>query len=401
MGDFSSFEREWNNAANVDKSSSTSSPINSIHDSQGNNALHALFSCRTQSPQCRQILDLIHNNSSEELLAQAYQRQNSLGCTPLWILVAYGNVDLLRRVQEIWANVDDDDDKKMSMESLLQVPNYQGDSPFLATCSQGNLEMVQYLREHVWTTITTTTTTTTLAEAEEEDEDPFAKAVVQANQKGTTPLQIVVGNHHVTVLHYILQQSTNKTSTELLRTQLTQSNPAGLSLFHICSERNAHEALRALLTFWMDSYPDGKDDLTHPALDQILSLTDKNGANALHVAVFCGNVEVTELWLDVIEKTCQKQRDDNNNNNNNDSRQMFLNKTDGDGRPAYWIARLQGREAIAQLLVERGGVDTSDPTGSLERQVQEAKEQRQRAAAARQPQMPQLLDGAALMGRPP
>eukprot|EP00523_Entomoneis_sp_CCMP467_P004244 CAMPEP_0168760162 /NCGR_PEP_ID=MMETSP0724-20121128/22614_1 /TAXON_ID=265536 /ORGANISM="Amphiprora sp., Strain CCMP467" /LENGTH=381 /DNA_ID=CAMNT_0008809143 /DNA_START=171 /DNA_END=1316 /DNA_ORIENTATION=- len=331
MGDFSSFEREWNNAANVDKSSSTSSPINSIHDSQGNNALHALFSCRTQSPQCRQILDLIHNNSSEELLAQAYQRQNSLGCTPLWILVAYGNVDLLRRVQEIWANVDDDDDKKMSMESLLQVPNYQGDSPFLATCSQGNLEMVQYLRV--------------------------------ANQKGTTPLQIVVGNHHVTVLHYILQQSTNKTSTELLRTQLTQSNPAGLSLFHICSERNAHEALRALLTFWMDSYPDGKDDLTHPALDQILSLTDKNGANALHVAVFCGNVEVTELWLDVIEKTCQKQRDDNNNNNNNDSRQMFLNKTDGDGRPAYWIARLQGREAIAQLLVERGGVDTSDPMG--------------------------------------
>ncbi|CAB9504217.1 expressed unknown protein [Seminavis robusta] len=138
MGDLSKFQEEWNGADSVQ-----------VLDRQDNNVLHALFSCRgREGAQCQEILNQIHASlSTKAQIQNAYQAKNSLGCTPLWILVAYGNVDLLKHVQEKFAAID----SSVLFQDMLRVPNHQGDSPFLATCSMGNTDMIRFLKQVILT----------------------------------------------------------------------------------------------------------------------------------------------------------------------------------------------------------------------------------------------------------
>ena len=337
-----------------------------VKDRQENNVLHALFSCRgvEKNDHCSEILKRIHDSLSISQVKEAYRARNKLGCTPLWILVAYGNVALLKEVQQKFA---DDDRMDADFPAMLRQPNNQGDSPFLATCSQGNTDMVRFLKEEILSP------------------DQFITALNEANKKGTTPLQIIIGNTHTSLLEYVLQEGETAVQEQML-----ECNGAGLSLFHICSERNAHEMLETILSFMVDSRQDSEGD-NEKLLEQILSLKDKNGANALHVAAFCGNVETVQFWIDVITKTYSGE--------DNDSQKPTivknLDKLDGQARTAYWLGMVQGRGAIGKLLADEG-VDTVNP--KMVKEIEEAQEKRSKAATARQ-ERNRTIDGSALLDR--
>ena len=99
MGDLTKFREHWTGEESLE-----------IQDSQQNNVLHALYSCRRPGAQCVEILDRIHQSCSS--ITGAYQARNNLGCTPLWILVAYGNVELLKHVQTKFENKKEQNRKK-------------------------------------------------------------------------------------------------------------------------------------------------------------------------------------------------------------------------------------------------------------------------------------------------
>ncbi len=328
LGNIQSFGEAWNGEDSI-----------GTKDAQDNNVLHALFSCRGSGmANCPEILDRIHSAVSPQKWMEAYKARNAIGCTPLWILVAYGNVDLLKVVRQ---NFEEQDQAKAFME-ILKKPNHQGDSPLLATCSQGNIDMVQYWKEEL--------------------PEDFLVAMRGSNRKGTTPLQIIVGNNHPELLKYVLAE------TAVDQQQLLEFNKAGLSLFHICSERNAKEILQILLKY-------ANDDL-----EKIFSLQDKNGANPLHVAAFCGNEQVCKIWVDSV---CEESK-----------KVDLLDVRDGQGRTAYWLGMVQGQEAIGAMLAEQG-VDTEN--SKMVQEIEEAQERRSKAAAARRSQP--AIDGSALVGR--
>mmetsp|Transcript_448 Transcript_448/g.1109 ORF Transcript_448/g.1109 Transcript_448/m.1109 type:complete len:376 (-) Transcript_448:119-1246(-) len=353
VGDASRFHEFWMGGDSI-----------SVKDAQENNVLHALFSCRVENGKCSELLKCIHESLPVSRLKMAYRERNKIGCTPLWILVAYGNVALLKEVRQKFA----DGDLMNDFTEMLQQPNNQGDSPFLATCSQGNTDMVRFfLKEKILTP------------------GQFNEALATSNKKGTTPLQIIVGNNHKTLLDFVLREG-----EVAVQKQLLESNTMGLSLFHICSERNAHEILQTIVTFIMD-----KESSNHKSsidtLDQLLSLKDKNGANAIHVTAFCGNVEAMQVWIDVVKKACSDMDD----NSQKSTTAAVLDKLDGRARTAYWLGMVQGRDKIGKLL-EDEGVNIENP--EMVREIEEAQEKRQKAAAARQ-QQNRTIDGSALLNR--
>jgi ankyrin repeat protein len=324
-------------------------------DSQNNNILHALFSCRVASSGDgpTKILRIIHTSLRDEdpkFLCQMYKAHNALGCTPLWILVAYGNTDLLQIVlQDLKdANLLQDD-----LPTLLSQPNYQGDTPLLATCSQGNLSMVKFLanQENMW-------------------QPDWLK---RPNKKSTTPLQIVVANGHTDLLQYLLQQEEHMADN----TPLWQPNStAGLTLWHVCAERNFVAGLHLL---WQHCA--GKDNHDN-ILTRVTALKDRNGANPWHVAGFCGNVEVVQVWLDFVQQSSQAN-----------NAKWIIDATDGQGRTVYWLAMVQGHDAIGSLL-EAAGAQTKEPA----RMIDEIQQAASRRASRRQQQPPsKLLDGNALL----
>jgi hypothetical protein len=214
VGDVAKFGESWTGENSID-----------VRDAQENNVLHALFSCRVcvennANSKCSEILNRIHNSLPSSRWKEAYRARNAIGCTPLWILVAYGNVALLKEAKQKFAD-DNDDDAMDDFLELLRQPNKQGDSPLLATCSQGNTDMVCYLKEELLSP------------------DQFNAAISESNHNGTTPLQIIVGNNHASLLEFVLRERGTA-----LHSQFLEYNKAGLSLFHICSERNAHEILK-------------------------------------------------------------------------------------------------------------------------------------------------------------
>ena len=133
MGDFEKFQTEWSCNDNDDKDATVKR--RTITDRQDNNVLHALFSCRVPNAPTNEILEWIHDDDTTGLdsanLSELYHAPNHLGCTPLWILVAYGNVPLLKQVQAKLSSAASND----TFADMLRVPNLQGDSPLLATCS--------------------------------------------------------------------------------------------------------------------------------------------------------------------------------------------------------------------------------------------------------------------------
>lgn len=370
MGDLDKFQIE----------SKDSRSVFTTMDRQDNNVLHALFSCRAPDAKTSEILDLIHGNEEHrEKLLELYAAKNNLGCTPLWILVAYGNVPLLKEVQsklDELITTTNNSSTTASFADMLLVPNNQGDSPLLATCSQGSTDMVRFLKDDIFSQ-------PSQQQQQGKEEAAFTTALLQANTKGTTPLQIVIGNAHMDLLNFLLQQDTSKTATAKV---LLQKNAAGLSLFHICSERNFDEGLRLLLEHTIRICP--KED----GLEQVLDVKDKNNANALHVAAFCGNKEVVEVWIDVIQKT---------HGENKTKAVELLDRMDGESRTAYWLAMVQGKETIGEMLAA-AGVETTN--SKMVKEIEEAKHRRVEAAKKREQQQAsgnnaQPVDGAALLGQ--
>lgn len=334
LGNLQKFAESWTGEDSMD-----------VQDAQGNNVLHALFSCRgAGKANCPEILERIHNCLPQARWTKAYQARNAIGCTPLWILVAYGNVELLKVVRQKFVEANQDD----LFSQILQQPNHQGDSPVLATCSQGNTDMVRYMKEQVLSA------------------DQFSKVLQTSNQKGTTPLQIIVGNNHLDLLQYFLTEATTVIEAQLLKT-----NQQGLSLFHICSERNAHAMLQIMLSVCASS--------NQTDLSKLLSLKDKNGANPLHVACFCGNEETAKVWIDAVVQSGKDVV-------------PLLDLQDGQNRTAYWLGMLQGHETIVSMLAETG-VDTSNP--KMVKEIEEAQERKAKAAASKKP----AIDGSALLNR--
>jgi ankyrin repeat protein len=355
MGDVTKFQACWQDARE-----------RLILDSQGNNVLHALFSCRTPTNQCGEILELIHKSLEESQLLTCYHAQNVLGCTPLWILVAYGNVSLLQEVQS-----------KLQVENfstMLLVPNHQGDSCMLATCSQGNLEMVKYLKQGCLTP------------------DQVTTLLTQSNQKGTTPLQIVVGNGHLSLLEYFLNDK-ECYDPAILSSQLMEPNEAGLSLFHVCSERNFSDGLKLLLVHITSTSKstNNNDNVNVNAFEQVLALKDKNHANALHVASYCGNLEAVQAWVDAVINNNSKDEE------KNEQPSFLLDLMDGHARTAYWLAMIQGHDTIGEILAQSGVVDTQHP--KMVAEIQATQQQRQEAAKKRQAKNRTMVDGNALIGK--
>ena len=343
MGDLSKFETEWKAA--------TSAQDRVIKDRQQNNILHALFSCRSPQAKAQDVLNLIHTDLSESQLVELYEAKNNLGCTPIWILVAYGNVDLLKHVQTKVQNL------SLKVSELLTESNHQGDSPLLATCSQGNTSMVKFLKDNAFS----------------KNDADWSSALSQANSKGTTPLQIVIGNAHSELLGFLLQEESS------IAPLLTRKNTAGLSLFHICSERNFASGLKLLL-----EYMTSKDN-KRQGLEQVLDIKDKNQANALHVAAFCGNEEAVQVWINVTQSVC---------NDDVAAAIKLLDRMDGQARTAYWLTMVQGHEKIGAMLAATG-VDTKHP--NMVKEIEEAKERR--AQAAKKKEQQRLIDGASLSKR--
>jgi ankyrin repeat protein len=294
----------------------------------------------------------------------------------LWILVAYGNVALLKEAKQQFADDDDEESMNLFLE-LLRQPNKQGDSPLLATCSQGNTDMVRFLKEELLSP------------------DQFNAAISESNHNGTTPLQIIVGNNHASLLEFVLRERGTA-----LHGQFLECNKAGLSLFHICSERNAHEILRTMLTFMTDT--EHKKTPGSEPLHQVLSLKDKNGANALHIAAFCGNTEAVQVWIDVIKETAHSGNskdtttDSCKESTSTTAISMMLDLLDGQGRTAYWLGMVRGRDAIGKLLADEGVDTTSNP--KMVKEIEEAQERRTKADTARQ-QPNRTIDGSALLDR--
>ena len=343
MGDYTAFEAA---VANDEAS------FWSLTDSQDNNLLHALFSCRPSQEKkadCVKILHKTHHHvDNEKQLLKLYQAQNQLGCNPLWILVAYGNVPLLKAVVAT-SVFQDSSNQQLLTKLLMEAPNHQDDSSFLATCSQGNLEMARYL-------YTEFAQPANLGQA----------ILLQANAKGTTPLQIAVGNRHEGVVEFLLQHLENASDVVLHKDASSE-----LSLFHICSERNFDQGLALLLQY------------TTPA--EALNLRDKNGATALHVAAYCGNAEATQRWIDAVKEQASSD----------DDKKSLLDAKDTNGRTAYWLAQVeQTHTSVAKLLAD-AGVETAQPEQMLE-EIRQAQERR--AAKASTGSKP-LIDGQALLSQ--
>ena len=375
-GDAVAFAKVWEAMKN-----DSNDPI-CIKDRQDNNVLHALFSCRSGKPD--EILRFIHTSvmdTAGQLLVPLYSAVNQLGCTPLWILIAYGNVELLKLVMELTAS---DDALRQVLPALVVQPNHQGDTPLLATCSQGNTAMVRYLMKCSSNSksgsgaLEDGNAPAWLLSDNKDGSNSMQALLTQGNQKGTAPLQIVVANGHLELLQYLLTDD----ECPLPADQIWRGNAAGLSLFHICSERNFDAGLQALLNFVLTPDDDG-------SLDKVVSLKDRNGANPLHVACFCGNVQAVKVWVDVITThTKTTSKDDSS------SAVALLDRTDGQGRTAYWIACVQGhQESIGQTLLAPVGVQTTQPAQMVQEiaQAQERRTQRR----AQQP----AIDGNALLGR--
>merc|ERR1719162_1982866 len=137
-------------------------------------------------------------------------------------------------------------------------------------------------------------------------------------------------------------------------------------------------------------------------MNQVLSLKDKNGANALHVAAFCGNIESVQVWIKFIKEatTCSspEYHDDDNDNDNSSSSSSSTSSTDGRnnskkyrkatttmtvvmlldvldsaGRTAYWLGMVQGRHAIGKLFADEG-VDVTTP--QMIKEIDEARHHR-------------------------
>jgi ankyrin repeat protein len=296
----------------------TSPDCLSLTDSQSNNVLHAAFSCANPAAQSNvlAILDHVHLHVPSATLSSMYSARNQLGCNPLWICVAYGNVAALTKALSSFPD----------LGQSVHVSNLQGDTSILATCSKGNQPMLEYL--HLSSTVPN-----------------FVELLQKGNKNGTTPLQILVANSHLDALSYILDALSEAGQSA----PLLQLSAKKLSLFHVAAERGFDTGLQLLLK---------SENLT---LAEVLNIKDANGANALHVAAFCGNIECVKVFP---EAAVQKGESTD-----------LLDLLDGEGRSAYWLAMLKGYKEVGDLLKEKGGGKVGGER--MEKEIEEAEARRE------------------------
>ena len=105
-------------------------------------------------------------------------------------------------------------------------------------------------------------------------------------------------------------------------------------------------------------------------------------ANPLHVACFCGNADIVQVWVDRIVHATTPEKS-----------VALLDRTDGQGRTAYWLAMVQSHEENIGKVLAKAGVETEKPPQMMQ-EIQQARERR----ANRQQARP-AIDGNALLGR--
>ena len=205
-----------------------------IVDAQNNNVLHALFSSSKPNPS---ILEHIVSNSGESF-TNLMASKNALGCTPVWIAVAYGNHAMLPAT--------------VSPATLTEC-NSSGDSPLLACVSKANLGALQYIKEK-------------LSHAQ------FEVECAKPNKSGSTPLFVCLSASSAPVLEFLLPL--------FPASSFSAKNTMGLTPLHVAAERGFLSGVEACLS---RSAP--------------VDAVDRNGATALHVAAFVGDLPCAEALL--------------------------------------------------------------------------------------------------------
>ncbi|GMI07082.1 hypothetical protein TrVE_jg4723 [Triparma verrucosa] len=295
----------------------SSNPLTKL-DSQGNSVLHALFS--SQSPSA-EILEHIHSTLAPATLSKMYaQKSVVLGCNPIWICVAYGNLEMLKLVI---SKLDELDDSNQTIQSLINVPNLQGDTALLATCSRGNLPMLQHL-----STLLPPST--------------FTSLLTTPNKNGTTPLLTILSNSHPDLLTYLV-------SLPSVPLPLSTPTSSGLYPLHIASERGNLPILTSVL-----------ESVGLPGW----SCLDKNGATPLHVSSFIGNLEVCRVLVEYVGSNVR-----------------LLKLNDSQNRTPYLIAMLKGHDEVGDLLSAAGAGEINE---SERKEIMEAKERREEGKRKRE-----------------
>eukprot|EP00518_Triparma_eleuthera_P010245 CAMPEP_0182466780 /NCGR_PEP_ID=MMETSP1319-20130603/12612_1 /TAXON_ID=172717 /ORGANISM="Bolidomonas pacifica, Strain RCC208" /LENGTH=304 /DNA_ID=CAMNT_0024666813 /DNA_START=96 /DNA_END=1006 /DNA_ORIENTATION=- len=241
-----------------------------VVDAQRNNVLHALFSSNQPNPS---ILEHIVKESSPKFEA-LMSFKNALGCTPVWIAVAYGNHSALP------------DD--VTAEALVEC-NDRGDSPLLAACSKANLEALQYLSDKLGRL-------------------GFEKECMRPNKSGSTPLFVSLSASSAPVLEFLLPH--------FPAASFSAKNAVGLTPLHVAAERGFLAGVAACLSNSRSS----------------VDAVDKNGATALHIAAFVGDVPCVEALLDAGAKDAKDER----------------------GKGPLFVAKIRGHGGCAEAMVKRG-----------------------------------------------
>lgn len=227
-------------------------------DAQGNTVLHGLFTASKSTESHAKILHHLHSTFDDDgdAFLEFVKTKNQLGCTTVWIGVAYQSIKLLDKLVECIG--------KDTVKSLLSTPNNQGDTGILAACSRGGEISLEWLRGLYG-----------------DDEGGLVELLTRRNKNGTDIVQTAVSGRHVATLTIIVGV--------MPKERFGEANTAGLYPLHVAAERDCKEALEVLLEV--------------VGVEGML-VRDKNGAAPLHVAAFVGAKECIKAMLD---RGCDKE----------------------------------------------------------------------------------------------
>jgi len=234
--------------------------------------------------------------------------KNGLGCTPIWIAAGYDHLNCLKYlIEKIMA------DDNNSLEQCLLDANDTGDTPVLAACSKGNIDICKYLLESM------------------DNLDTKRKLLRTANKAGDTALKVAVaGGQDINLLRLLLDADLSIHQSELANSEemcINRKNNLGLSPLIIASERNLPDVVQLLIQYNAD-----------------VRICDDKGRHALAVASFCGCEDVVKFLLSRIKES--------------PSVASLLNETDNKGCSSIWLAARTGSLSMVKLLIESGADET-------------------------------------------
>mmetsp|Transcript_8139 Transcript_8139/g.16433 ORF Transcript_8139/g.16433 Transcript_8139/m.16433 type:complete len:303 (-) Transcript_8139:8-916(-) len=221
-------------------------------DAQGNTVLHGLFTATNSTEGHAKILHHLYStlDNDDDAFLEFVKTKNQLGCTTVWIGVAYQSITLLDKLVECIG--------KETVKSLLSTPNNQGDTGILAACSRGGEMSLEWIRGLYG-----------------DDEGGLVELLSRRNKNGTDVVQTAVAGRHVTTLKILVDL--------IPKERFGEANTTGLYPLHVAAERDCKEALEVLLEVV------GTEGML---------VRDKNGATPLHVAAFVGAKECIRAMVD-------------------------------------------------------------------------------------------------------